>query len=94
MEDSVEGAVEKMEAQLKLWGVKIHELAAKTEKAGAHTRFDALVHIDELKALHAIAQSKLDDYKAAGDTEKPRLESEMRSAWDELDAAFRMPRRA
>jgi hypothetical protein len=82
-------AVEKMEAQLKLWRLKIDDLAAKTEMAGSQARFDALIYVDELKALHAIAQLKLDEFRAAGDTERKRLKAGMKKAWRELEAAFK-----
>jgi multidrug resistance efflux pump len=88
----MEAAVEKMEAQLKLWGLQIHKLAAKTQKAGARARFEDLMYIDELKALHAIAQSRFDEFRGAGDTERARLRAEMSSAWDELDADFNNPK--
>jgi len=87
----METAVEKLEAQLKLWGAKIHRLAAKTEKAGVQAGFEELIYIDELKALHAIAQSKFDEFRTAGDTERTRLEAELKSAWEELDAALKDP---
>jgi hypothetical protein len=83
-------AVEKMEAQLKLWSLKINALAAKTQTAAVPARWDSLMHIDELKALHAIAQSKLIEYKAVRET-RPRLKAEMKSAWSELDAALQRP---
>ena len=85
----MEAAVEKMEAQLKLWGLQIHKLVAKIQKAGARARFEDLMYIDELKALHAIAQSKLDELRAAGDTRRARLKAEMENAWNELGAAFK-----
>ena len=88
----MEAAVEKMEAQLKLWSLKIDDLAAKTQRAGVQAGFDALMYIDELKALHAIAQSKFDEFRAAGDAERARLKAEMKSAWNELDAAFKNPK--
>jgi len=85
----MEAAVEKMEAQLKRWRVKIDNLTAKTQTAGVQAGFDALMYVDELKALHAIAQSKFDEFRKAGDTERRRLKAEMKSAWNELDAAFK-----
>ena len=88
----MEAAVEKMEAQLKRWRVKIDNLAAKTQTAGVQAGFDALMYVDELKALHAIAQSKFDKFRKAGDTERGRLKTEMKSAWNELDAAFKKPK--
>jgi hypothetical protein len=94
----MEAAAERMEAQLKLWSAKIDHLAAKTQAAGVQARFDALMYVDELKALHAIAQAKLIEFKAAilaataGDTKRTRLQAEMKKAWSELDAAFNNPR--
>ena len=93
----MEAAAERMEAQLKLWSLKIDHLAAKTQMAGVQARFDALMYVDELKALHAIAQAKLIEFKAAvlaaaaGDTKRTRLRAEMKRAWNELDAAFNSP---
>jgi hypothetical protein len=88
----MQGAVEAMEAQLRLWSLKIDNLAAKTQVVGAKAGFDALMYVDELKALRAIAQSKLDAFRAAGGAKQMRLEVEMKRAWDELDTAFRNPK--
>ena len=85
----MELAVEKMEAQLKRWSLKIEKLAAKTQRAGVQARFDALMYVDELKAAHAVAQSKLIEFKAAGETSRARLEGELKGAWSDLDAAFK-----
>jgi hypothetical protein len=79
----------KMEAQLKRWGLKIERLAAKTEIAGVQTGFDTLMHIDELKALLAIAETKLLEFKVAGDADRARLETEMTNAGKDLEAAFK-----
>jgi hypothetical protein len=88
----MEADVEEMGAQLKLWSTKIHGIAEQAQKAGARTRFEDLVHVDELKALHAIAQSKFDQFGAAGKPERARLRSELKRAWNELDAAFKDPK--
>lgn len=87
-------AVENMEAQLKLWSLQIDRLAAKTQAAGVQARFDALVYVDELKALRAIAESKLIELKelAVGDTRRARLRAEVKSAWNELAAALENPK--
>ncbi len=50
------------------------------------------MHVDELKALLAIAQSRFDAYRAAGDTERGHLKVELKRAWDEIDAAFKAPK--
>lgn len=83
--------VDQMEAQLAHWRVKIDHLAARVRIAGAPARFEDVMYIDELKALHAIAQSRLDEFRAATGTERALLESELKSAWDELGAAFKNP---
>jgi len=85
----VEAVVKKMEAQLNLWSLQIDSLAAKTQVPGVRAGFDALMYVDELKALHAVAKSKFDDFRAAGDAGRARLKAEMESACTELDAAFK-----
>ena len=93
----MELAVEQMEAQLRLWGRQIGRLAANIQSTGRRARFDALLHIDELKALLAIAETTLVELKAVaataavGDTKHARLRSDMKVAWDELAAAFNNP---
>jgi len=87
----MEAALEKMEAQLNLWRLKIDGLAARTQVAASQAGFDALIYVDELKALHAIAQSKLDEFKAAGDPERKRRKGELKKSWRELEAAFKNP---
>jgi hypothetical protein len=87
----MEQVAETMEAQLKRWGLKIDRLAAKTEIVGVQTGFDTLMHIDELKALHAIAEAKLLEFKVAVDTSRARLETEMTDAGNDLEAAFKKP---
>ena len=81
--------MDKMKARLKLRSLQIDELVAKTQMPGVRAGFDTLMYIDELKALHAIAQSKFDEFRAAGDMGRARLKPEMESAWNELDAAFK-----
>jgi hypothetical protein len=82
-------AVERMEGQLRIWSVEIDGLVARTQRPGIQAGFDALMHIDELKALHAIAQSRLDEFRAVGEAGQPGLKAEMESAWHELDTAFK-----
>jgi hypothetical protein len=85
----MEASPEQMEAQLKLWSSRIFDLAAETQTVGARTGFDDLMHIDELKALYAIAQLKLDELMAAQGGTRKRIRGELTTAWSELDAAFR-----
>lgn len=87
----MEEAIAAMEAQLKKWSVKINALVARTQMAGVHPTFGALMYIDELKALHALAQLKLDEFLAEEDTDNTRARAELDDAWKDLVAAFSKP---
>ena len=89
----MDSTIEKMESQLKRWRLKIDQLATKTQLAGGQAGFDALMHVDELKALHAIAQSKVDEFRTRPAEERARLKAELKRAYGDLDAAFMGPRR-
>jgi len=83
--------VEKMGAQLMLWARKISRLADKAHNAGGTARFEEIVRVDELKALHAIAQSKFDEFGRAQGARRADLKDELTSAWNELDLALKAP---
>jgi hypothetical protein len=87
----MEPTVEKMDVQLKRWSLMIDHLAAKTQAAGDRAGFEAIIYVDELKSLHAIALLKLDEFRAGEDTGRARLKAEMKNAWEDLDAAFKRP---
>jgi len=81
-----------MEAQLERWSARIDQLAAKSQAAGVQPGFDGLIHVDELKVLHAIAKAKLKELMTAkGGAGQIQLEVEMMVAWEELRAAFEKP---
>lgn len=88
MKRNEEAAVDKLEAQLRLWSSKIDDLVATTQLTGVPVRFETLICIDELKALHAIAQLRFDEFTAAKDPDRSRLKIRMKRAWNELDVAF------
>lgn len=81
-------AVEKMGAQLERWGSKIDRLADKNQMSCRRATFEALTHVDELKVLLAIAQSKFDELGTVEDRDRGRLHAELRTAWNDLEAAF------
>lgn len=89
-----EAGRKKMEEQLGLWALSIDKLVARTQMAGVQAGFETHTHIDELKALHAIAQAKFDEFGAAEAPERARLAAGMKRAWRELGAAFRNPKPA
>jgi hypothetical protein len=82
-----------LERQLASWSSWIDDLAAKTLKADARTKFDAVIHVDELKALLAIAQTAFVAHGSAGLTEQAHLQTELEDACRELEAAIRTPAR-
>jgi hypothetical protein len=84
----------RMRAQLVRWRRKIDLLAEKAHAPGRLVSFDTLIHIDELKALHAVAQSKLDEFVLAVGTESARLEFETETAFSHLTVALEQRRPA
>ena len=79
-DDLMNEALAAMEEQLKRWRVKIDELADGIQMQGVHTSFDTLIYIDELKALHAIVQFRLN--------ESTRTIADLNEAWNDLVVAF------
>ena len=88
IESSVDKTVSKLEGQLRLWGAKLNELVAKAEVAGQETKIDARKHLDEMKAKLKVAQSKLDEAKAAGGDKWDKFKLGIESSWKELESAF------
>jgi len=78
-----------MESQLRQWGAKLDELVAKADAAGAEAKVDYRKRIEELKSKHQLAQSKLEELRAAGSEKLETLKVGVESAWKELEAAFR-----
>jgi hypothetical protein len=86
---TAEANVGKMEAQLSHWGAKLDELVAKAEEAGGEVKVDYRKRIDELKAKHQAAHSKLEEFKAAGNGKWEHFKTGVESAWVELENAFK-----
>ncbi len=59
--------------------------------SGGKPSFDALVHIDELKALLALAHAKLDALTSSTGTEQPRRRRELNGAINALAVAIKDP---
>ncbi len=49
----------------------------------------AVAHLEELKAKHAVARTKLDALKAAGSEEWDTIKLGVDGAWQDLEAAFK-----
>ena len=82
---------ERMESQLWDWRLWIDRLAIETHKTGGGAGFDATMRIDELKALHAIAQAKHHEFWAVGELKRLRLIPGLERAWNDLEAAIEDP---
>ncbi len=88
IESSVDKTVSKLEDQLKLWGTRLNELAAKIDVAGQGAKIDARKGLGEMKAKIKVAQSKLDEAKAAGGDKWDKFKSGIESSWKDLEGAF------
>jgi hypothetical protein len=80
--------VGRIESQLKQWGAKLDELAAKAGEAGTEIKADYRQHLVELKAKHAVVQAKLAALKTASAAEWESFKAGVDSAGNELEAAF------
>jgi TolA-binding protein len=87
--DTMKSYVGKMESQIKQWGIKIDELAAKADAAGAEAKSDYHKRIRDMKTKHQAAQAKLDEVKAAGSEKWETIKGGIESAWNELEASFK-----
>ncbi|MDD5224852.1 MAG: hypothetical protein PHE84_12780 [bacterium] len=84
----LEADVDKMEAQLRLWTAQIDGLADKAKKTGAQAKIEYLQSIDDLKAKRAVAQAKVDEFRAAGSEKWGEFKAGIERAWDDLEGAF------
>jgi hypothetical protein len=79
----------KLEAQLKLWGAKFNEVAAKANVAGQQASIDSRKRVDDMKAKLKVAQSKLDEAKAAGAEKWETLKLGVEHVWNDLETTFK-----
>jgi hypothetical protein len=88
--DNREMQVGKIEKQLAQWGARLDELAAKAATAGEDVIQKERQHIAELRAKRDEFAVKLQEMKAAGSDKWQTIKSGVDSAYDELEAAFRL----
>ena len=81
-------ALRVMEEQIRLWSTQVEDLCARPLVSGASRRFEAVMTMDELKALLVIAQSHLDGYRAADLEHRVGLEPDLETAWVALATAM------
>lgn len=82
----------RMRAQLMRWRKSIDLMEEKAHAPGRPVGFETLLHIDELKALHAVAQSRLDELAASVAMDRAPLELETKTAFSQLSAALEQRR--
>ena len=87
--DKMEAVAADMELQLKEWAAKLAVLAVKAERVSADAKVAYLRELEELKAKHGAAQSKLDEVKAAGRDNLSTILAGAKSACHELEVAFK-----
>jgi hypothetical protein len=80
--------VAKMHAQLKQWGVKLDDLIAEAEEAGAEATNDYHERIADLKSKHQLAEAKLHELKTAGSEKWETLKVGLETAWSQLESAI------
>lgn len=86
---TTEANVGQMETQLKQWGAKLDDLAAKATNAGAKAKTNERRLVAELKAKQELAQAKLEELKAAGADKWETFRAGVESVYNELEGAFK-----
>lgn len=89
LESTIDKSIAKMDAQLTLWNAKLGELIAKGKVAGHEAAEDARERLDELKAKLAVAQTKLDEAKAARSRQWEEFKASIEGAWKQAETAFK-----
>jgi hypothetical protein len=86
--ETVEAHVEKMEAELRQWGVRLDNLLAMADVAGSAARLDRRQRLEDLKEKYDVATAKLAELKTAGSRKWEALQGGVENAWSELAKAF------
>ena len=82
-------SIDKMENQLKNWGTRLDELAAKTEKEIASAQEESRRKIAVLRAQHGAAQAKLGEVKQGGSAKWESFKAGIDVAWTDLELAIK-----
>jgi len=81
--------VGKMEEQLKQWGARLDEIAAKAKTIGADAKAKELERVAELRAKRDVVQGKLAEFKADGGENWQTLKTAVDGAYSDLAVAFK-----
>ena len=79
---------ERLEEQLKEWGVDLEKLKSRANKAKADVKTEIDREVSTLRAKLNDAQKKLEEMKTAGGAASMEMKKGAESAWAELKKAF------
>jgi hypothetical protein len=88
MENTQEN-IGKREAQLRHWGARLDQIVAKAEKVGIEVNAAKRQRVDEARTKYQAAQTKLNEYKAAGSEKWGAFKTGVENAWSDLESAFK-----
>jgi chromosome segregation ATPase len=80
--------LEKLEAQLKEWGMDLEKFKAKADTTKEERKAEHEREIAALRAKLNEAQKKLGELKKAGDAASGELKKGVENAWADLKTAF------
>jgi regulator of replication initiation timing len=84
----VQVKVERLEAQLKEWGIDLEKFRAKADKAKTEEKVKLDNEVSGLRTKMGEARKKLEELKKAGDAASGELKKGVENAWTELKNAF------
>jgi len=79
---------ERLEEQLKEWGVDLEKLKSRANKAKADVKTEIDREVSTLRAKMKDAQKKLEELKTAGGAASSEMKKGVENAWAELKKAF------
>jgi len=79
---------ERMEKELKEWGVDLDKLKSRANKAKADVKTEIDREVSALRAKLNEARKKLEELKTAGGAASTEMKKGVENAWAELKRAF------
>jgi len=87
--EPVKSHVEKLETQLRTWGMRLDEMVARVASARTQASGDYRKRLDEVKAKYKVAEMRFGELRKAGNGKWEIFQGGIESAWNDLDMAFR-----
>jgi DNA repair exonuclease SbcCD ATPase subunit len=84
-----EAYLEKMEGQLKEWGIEVDVLKAKAEKSKAEVKMKYLEQIHELKSKQGAVKERLNELRESGDEAWGDFREDVEKALAEMKEALK-----